>query len=198
MRSKTKIIIDNFLNNNPIFLKAIILAPLTAASNSLNNALAVCLVFTCLTYSTIFLSSILNISLPYALKSVTQVLISALIFVPVTAVTGYLFKNSISEIGMYLSMLIINPIIVNKAETRFFKEDRELLHLKLILYIASFDAAALIMGVIRDFSGNGVLFNIKLSMTPIVPSITAPFAGVILLGFIVAGYKKIAALRGRE
>lgn len=198
MRSKTKIIIDNFLNNNPIFLKAIILAPLTAASNSLNNALAVCLVFTCLTYLTIFLSSVLNIRLPYALKSVTQVLISALIFVPVTAVTGYLFKNSASEIGMYLSMLIINPIIVNKAETRFFKEDRELLHLKLILYIASFDAAALLMGVIRDFLGNGVLFNIKLPITPLVPSITAPFAGVILLGFIVAGYKKTAALRGRE
>lgn len=197
MKSNTKSIIDRFLNDNPILFKAIILAPLTAASNSLANALAVCIVFSVLTYMTVFFSSLITNKMPYALRSVVQVLISAIIFVPTAAVTNYMFKSAFSEIGMYISMLIINPIILNKAETRFFKEDRELLHLKLLLYILSFDIVAVIMGLLRDFFGNGVLFGIKLKIISLVPGITTPFGGILLMGFIIAGYKKIISLRKR-
>ena len=186
--SKLKILTNGFLNENPV-LRLVLgtcptLATSTMASNGIGMGLAATFVLLC---SNVVISALRKvipdqvripcyITVIAGFVSVVQMLVKA--FVPALD----------ASLGVYLPLIVVNCIILGRAEMFASKNSIGLSALDGLGMGLGFTGTLVVMGSVREVLGAGTLFGIQVmpaAVDPMTVFITPP-GGFFVFGCLVA------------
>ncbi len=171
--------------SNPVFIKGLALAPIvmvaTTAYNSLMLSLAVLMLLTPTRMVTSFITR--RMSVPF--KTFFYPLTSAIIFGGVYYLLFEFFGSDILLLGIYLPILIVDPLIVKNFEkTR--KESFQYSIINGLRNTIGFITACMITGIIRELLAYGTIFEIKILSVSLFPVASESFGGFFIVALISA------------
>ena len=166
MRAKD-IALDGIIRQNPT-LKLVLgtcptLALTTAAINGVGMGLAVIFVLTC---SNVIISLLRNI-IPSKVRIPAYILIIATFVTIVRMVLNYVAPSIAKAMGTYLPLIVVNCIILGRAEAFASKNPVGAAFLDGIFMGIGFMLAITLMGAFREILGAGTLFGVVLFKTKI-------------------------------
>lgn len=170
------------------------LAVTTSASNAIGMGIAATLVLMC---SNVVISLLRNI-IPDKVRIPAYITIIAG-FVTVVQMVVKAFAPALDEsLGIYLSLIVVNCIILGRAEMYASKNTPFLSLLDGFAMGVGFTAALLCMGIIREVLGAGTIFGISIPMLaeggimqPILFFSLAP-GGFFVFGMLIAAANKLS------
>ena len=166
------------------------LATTTAASNAIGMGIAATLVLIC---SNTVISLLRNI-IPDKVRIPAYITIIAS-FVSIVQMLVKAFAPALDEsLGIYLPLIVVNCIILGRAEMYASKHAPALSALDGLAMGVGFTTALLCMGTIREILGAGSLFGAKLpilSSQPILFFSLAP-GGFFVFGMLIAAANKLS------
>lgn len=171
---------------NPVLVSTIGLCPVVAICTSLQSAL----VLTAITYLTMIFAQVLS-SLIFrkcdqwiriALYSLSGMAIVA----PAMMLLQKVFPDNLIAMGLYLPLLVINPLITRQCERVAVKGTVKKAFVNAVSCATGYGIVLIITGFLREFLGNGTIWEAQVFDNPPVSSFTNPFAGFIVLGFLAA------------
>ena len=166
------------------------LATTTAASNAIGMGIAATLVLIC---SNTVISLLRNI-IPDKVRIPAYITIIAS-FVSIVQMLVKAFAPALDEsLGIYLPLIVVNCIILGRAEMYASKHAPALSALDGLAMGVGFTTALLCMGTIREMLGAGSLFGAKLpilSGQPILFFSLAP-GGFFVFGMLIAAANKLS------
>lgn len=202
---------DNKQKLMPIFSKGIIkenpvlrlvlgtcptLAVSTAASNGIGMGIAATLV---LLGSNIVISLLRNV-IPDRVRIPAFIVIIAGFVTVVQTLVKALAPAINESLGIYLPLIVVNCIILGRAEA--YASKNPVLHsiLDALGMGVGFTAALLLMGGIREIIGNGTIFGITLTANFIAPMtiMLLPPGGFFVFGILVALANKLSTGKKAE
>ncbi|SHG98851.1 electron transport complex protein RnfE [Anaerosphaera aminiphila DSM 21120] len=193
-----KVFIDGMIKNNPIFIQLIGLCSVLAITNTLENALAMGVAVTFVLIMSNGVVSLLRNVIPNKIRIPCFIVVIAT-FVTLVEMILHAYSPAIySSLGIFLPLIVVNCCILGEAEGFAYKN-------KFIPSIVDglgtgcgYMLAVALMGIIREFFGYGTLLNIQIlpELYPGIGLMGAPAGAFILLGFLIAGFKKLLADRG--
>lgn len=163
-----------------------LIAPVIAAANSFEKAAIICMAFSVVTFVTVLLCRFIPRKIVYTVRIIIYALVASLVYMPVYAVLNYYYQLQLDWAGVYIPILVANPLILSKTESRFYLRPMKSMIADVIVYIIGFDAACMIIGSIRDLLINGAIGNTIFDMPFDMPALETTFGGYILLG-VLAG-----------
>lgn len=172
---------DRLFLNNPVFIGGLGLAPIVVAATSLSNAgiLAVG-VFLLLTPVRV-LSALVCGKVPPHLRLMVYAIVSGIWYIPVYLFMRSIFGIGLEAVGLYLPLLVVEPIVLKRAE-RAKPEAVGMALRKGLTTTAGFLLALFVIAALREWLGMGTLLGIKIgSGAPL------PLAGITAGGFLLAG-----------
>lgn len=193
-----KVFKDGMLKNNPIFIQLIGLCSTLAVTNNLKNSLAmgVAVIFVLVMSNAVV--SILRNVIPSKIRIPCFIVVIAT-FVSVVEMILHAYSPAIyGALGIFLPLIVVNCCILGEAEGFAYKN-------KLIPSIIDgigtgmgYMIAVFAMGFIRELLGYGTLLDKQIlpESYPGIGLMAAPAGAFILLGFLIAGFKKIMESRG--
>ena len=114
---RRKIKRDRVFLNNPVVMQGLGLAPLVVAATSLKNAVILGVAVLLLLTPTRILAAMLSRFSYFRFRGLTYAFSSALIYVGVRWCVGQLFPaTDIAPLGLYLPLLVADPIILKRYE----------------------------------------------------------------------------------
>lgn len=172
---------------NQIFVTILGMCPSLAVTNSVINGLAMGLATTVVLILSNFFISLFRNVIP------AQVRITAFIVIIATLVQGIDFALAAlvpdihKELGAFIALIVVNCIILGRAESFAAKNPPWLSVLDGAGMGLGFTFALTVIGVIRELLGNGSLFNISLFGPKFEPWVimVLPPGGFITLGFLL-------------
>lgn len=170
------------------------LAVTTAASNAIGMGIAATLVLIC---SNTVISLLRNI-IPDKVRIPAYITIIAG-FVTIVQMLVKAFAPSLDEsLGIYLPLIVVNCIILGRAEMYASKHTPLLSMLDGLAMGVGFTSALLCMGIIREALGSGSIFGISIPllsgggiMEPILFFLLAP-GGFFVFGLLIAAANKLS------
>lgn len=192
----SSIIKNGILFKNPVLYSALGLCPVLAAGLTLHDGLALSLLLACLLIPTCLIASIFGTGISAAIRPPFYLLISAACYFPASAIVESLFPNTILNLGVFAPLMVINAIIIRRADTFAAKH---------IVFAAVVDSIACSIGfglvmcisaglrevlTLGTLMGHHVFFR-RLTM----PAFLLPCTGFVILGFLAAF---VQALRNRR
>lgn len=183
---------DGFLRQNAVLMSGLFTGPVIGAATNTESALAVCLVFTLITAVSVGLCRLLPKKIAFAIRIVLYALISSLVYIPVTLLAELLFPQSLLQsIELYLIIIVINPFILSKTESRFFLRSVPMMFKDLAGFILGFDFSCILVGAIRDILTDSIIINTIVPMPIEVPAAGRVFGGFILVGMLAGLFRAI-------
>ncbi|MCM1299074.1 MAG: hypothetical protein NC228_05865, partial [[Eubacterium] siraeum] len=120
-----------------------------------------------------------------AVRRVLYALISSLVYIPVTLLEELIFPQSLLQsIELYLVIIVINPFILSKTESRFFLRPVPMMFKDLAGFVLGFDFACILVGTIRDILTDNIVLNTIIPMPIEIPAAGRVFGGFILVGML--------------
>lgn len=193
-----KVFKDSMFKNNPIFMQLIGLCSTLAVTNNLKNSIAmgVAVIFV-LVMSNGVVSLLRNV-IPDKIRIPCFIVVIAT-FVSVVEMILHAFAPGIyAALGIFLPLIVVNCCILGEAEGFAYKN-------KIIPSIVDglgtgfgYTLAVVLMGIIRELLGYGTLLDIQIlpESYPGIGLMSAPAGAFILLGLLIAGFKRIMESRG--
>lgn len=176
---------DGFFRQNAVMMSGLFAGPVIGAATTVENALAICMMFTFVTVISVALCRLLPKKIAFAVRIVLYALISSLVYIPVTLLAGLLFPQSLLQsIELYLVIIVINPFILSKTESRFFLRSVPMMFKDLAGFVLGFDAACILVGAIRDILTDKIILNTIVYLPIEIPASGRVFGGFILVGML--------------
>lgn len=183
---------DGFLRQNAVLMSGLFAGPVIGASTNVESALAVSMVFTLVTMVSVALCRLLPKKIAFAVRIVLYAMISSLVYVPVTLLTRLIFPQSLLQsIELYLVIIVINPFILSKTESRFFLRSVPMMMKDLAGFVLGFDFACILVGTIRDILTDNIVLNTIVPMPIEIPAAGRVFGGFILVGILAGLFRAI-------
>lgn len=157
-----KIASDGLIFNNPT-LRLVLgtcptLALTTAASNGIGMGLAVTFVLIC---SNVLISLLKNV-IPSSVRIPAFVLIIATFVTVVKLVMDKFLPDLYNSLGVYLPLIVVNCIILGRAESFAFKNPVFDSVLDGLFMGLGFTGALTLMGAVREILSNGSIFGLTI------------------------------------
>ena len=172
---------DRFFFNNPVFLQGLGLAPVVVAAYNLHNALVLSLAAAILLTPTRVIAALLCRRCYPRFRGVVYTLTAAVIYIAAWFCCRAVFGVGIQSVGLYLPMLVVEPIIIKRYERA--KQERLSTALrKGLLTTAGFLLALLLTAAIRELLGAGTLLG-----APVFSGAPLPMTQLTCGGFFVVG-----------
>ncbi|WP_195542584.1 Rnf-Nqr domain containing protein [Massiliimalia timonensis] len=181
---------DGLLVNNTVLERGLVIAPVIAAANTLQNGLVLGMSFMLITFFAVVVASFVPKALPYAIRVILYVIVAGLLFIPVSYLMDLMFPGSVFKVGIFLPLLITNSLIVTKTETRFLKKKRLSMMLDVFSHVLGFFVVIVLVAALRELLGNGTLMEHEINIPLKIYGFMLPFGGFILLGFLAAGVQR--------
>lgn len=176
---------DGIIKQNVVLMSGLFTAPVVAASTSTITAAAICAAFSLITLFSAAICCYLPRKIVFAVKIALYAIISSVIYIPVMLLMNSVFTvDTIAAVGIYLPIIITNPLILSKTESRFSLRPFKYMLKDLIGFILGFDLACLLVGIIRDILVNNSIGNIRVSLPFTMPALSTCFGGFILVGLL--------------
>lgn len=194
----SKVFTNAIFKNNPIFIQLIGLCSVLAITNSVSNAIAMGAAVTFVLIMSNGVTSILRNVIPSKIRIPCFIVVIATFVTLVQMILHAYVPPIYASLGIFLPLIVVNCCILGEAEGFAYKN-------KLIPSLVDglgtgigYTIAVLAMGIIREFVGYGTILDIQIlpESYPGVGLMGAPAGAFILLGFLIAGFKKMLSSRG--
>lgn len=183
---------DRFFFNNPVFMQGMGLAPIVVAATNLRSALILGLGVALLLTPTRVLAALLARRAPARLRGPLYALCAALVYIGVYAAENALFGAGLTAVGLYLPVLVVEPVIIKRYE-RTRPERVGVALRKGLITTAGFELALFLTAALREFLGSGALFGRPLLPAPL-PAAALTCGGFILVGLLAALWRWMRSL----
>ena len=152
------------------------------------NALMLCAAVALLLTPTRVISSLLyrEVKDPL-LRAMGYCGVSAAVYVPVYRVLSALFGTSLLQLGIYLPMLVVEPIIIYRFG-RVAEPVRKALSKGLRITVG-YALILLLCGCVREVLAAGTLFGAAVAPRGLLPLLQLPAGGFLLLGVVCAVWR---------
>lgn len=202
-RSLSNVLAKGFIAENPVLRLVLGTCPTLAVSTSVESALGMGVAASAVLICSNIAISALRKVIPSKVRIPAYVVIIAS-FVTIVQMIVKAFAPAIDEqLGVYLPLIVVNCIILGRAEAFAGKNDVILSAVDGIGMGFGFTGALCAMGFIREFLGTGTITFSQQSIfppileDPITIFILAP-GGFFVFGMLIAFVNKIADKKGKE
>ncbi len=161
MASKTsEIVLDPFLNNNPITLQVLGICSALAVTTKMETATVMCgAVFAVLIGSNVSVSLLRN-KIPPSIRIIVQLtIIASLVIVTDQVLKAYFFDIS-RQMTVFVGLIITNCIIMGRAEAFAMQNDPKTSLMDALGNAGGYSLILLLTAFIRELFGSGKLFGI--------------------------------------
>lgn len=174
---------DGFIKQNMVFMSGILIAPVIACGSSFMKSLAICFVFSLVTFFAIIICRFIPRTIVYTIRVILYSLVASILYIPAVLLAEVLFGESlIATVGVYLPILVTNSLLLSKTETRFFHESMKRMILDVLCFIGGFDAACIFTGFVRELLADSRLFGYEIDTLFTVPALETTFGGFLFVG----------------
>lgn len=179
---------DGLFRQNIVLMSGLLTGPVVAGATDFESAVVISLVFTLITLATVSICRFIPRKIVYTVRIIIYALVASLIYIPAYLLTEKLMGSAaVLNAGIYLPVLVTNPLILSKTETRFLHRSFKLMLPELLGYIAGFDIVCLLIGMIRDIFVSSRIGWVHVNNFGItIPALETSFGGFILVG-VAAG-----------
>lgn len=172
---------DRVFINNPVVMQGLGLVPIVAVGNTLHNACIMALAVVLLLTPTRVVGALLGRSTHFRFRAVAYAITSALLYALVSWLIIDVFRLPTQTIGLYLPLLVMEPLII-KRYGRTGNESVRVALSKGLITTLGFLVVLFLTAALRELLGAGTLFGARVfSAAPL------PFVGLIGGGFILMG-----------
>ena len=179
---------DGIIKQNMVLMSGLFAEPVIGAATSLENSLVVAFAFTLITFVSVGLCRLLPKKLAFAIRIALYALIASLVYIPVTLLAGMIFgTDTVSAISLYIAVIITNPMIMSKTESRFFLRSVPMMFKDLTGFVIGFDLACILVGALRDILSDNMLWNMIIPLPFQMSAMESVYGGFILVG-VLAGF----------
>lgn len=189
-----KSILNGIIYENPTFVLMLGMCPTLAVTTSFFNALGMGLSTTIvLLFSNLIISLLRNI-IPDRVRIPSYIVIVASLVTIVQLLIRAYFPSLYSSLGIYIPLIVVNCIILGRAESFASKNDCLSSIGDGIGMGIGFTLAICIIAIFREFIGNGSFFNINIIPDDYHITMFSLAPGAFLvLGILIAiiNYKKV-------
>lgn len=180
-----KIALNGLIFNNPTFMLVLGTCPTLAMTSKAMDAfgMGVSVIFV-LTLSNIIISALRKV-IPNAVRIPAYIVIIATLVTILKLFLNKMLPDLYSSMGTFLPLIVVNCIILGRAEA--FASKNKVLDSALdgIFTGLGFMVALVIMGIIREFIGSGSIFGLKI-MEFSIPFFSMPMGAFIVYGLCIA------------
>lgn len=179
---------DRIFLNNPVVMQGLGLAPLVVAATSGINALRLCVAVALLLTPTRMLGGQISraAKLSLAARGFVYCLIASLLYVGVYPVMTMLFGVDVIQLGLYLPLLVVEPLIIKRYERPDQKERLRTALRKGLRTTIGYAIILLLLGCGRELLASGTVLGKVVMERALLPMASLPAGGFILLGILCA------------
>lgn len=171
--------------NNPVLVGGLALAPVIGAATTLRNALMFAIAVFILLVPTRFIGNLLVGYVPQRLRAMVYAIIAAFFYIPAILLLIQLFGTRVATLGVYLPMLVVDSIIISRAEIPQRERISESLRNGLLTAIG-FALAVIVTGALRELLGEGRLLGRQLLSEGVFPIASTAAGGFIVVAILAA------------
>ena len=172
---------DRIFLNNPVIMQGLGLAPVVVAATNLHNAWILAVAVLLLLTPTRMLATFIGQRIGFKFRAVVYVVVAGLVYVGVAWLVDYWFGTSTSSVGIYLPLLVMEPLIIKRYESP--KRERLVTSFKKgMITTAGFCLVMFLMAGLRELLATGMLGGIEIIRAALLPMAQMPAGGFILLG----------------
>ncbi len=183
---------DGFIKQNMVFMSGMLIAPVIACSSTILKSVAVCFVFSLVSFLAILICRAVPRTIVYTLRVIIYSVAAAVVYVPALMLAETIFGEAlIKSAGVYLPILITNSLILTKTETRFYHEPFRAMTLDVIVFIIGFDVACVFTGAVREYLGRGRIFGREVETLFTIPALETTFGGFLFVGIVAGLFRAI-------
>lgn len=194
---------DGIIKQNMVLMSGLFAGPVIGGATSFENSLVVALVFSLITMISVGLCRLLPKKLAFAVRIALYALIASLVYIPVILLAALIFgENTVNSISLYLAVIVTNPMIMSKTESRFFLRSVPMMFKDLAGFVIGFDLSCILVGALRDILTDNMLWNTIIPLPFQMSAMENVYGGFILVG-VLAGffrfvYRKFLKHRKRD
>ena len=195
---------DRIFLNNPVIMQGMGLAPLVVLATSGRNALMLAAAVALLLTPSRLLSFLLSKLVPLQEHASEEELrakllprgllycgTAAVVYMAVYPILDRLFGVELLTLGIYLPMLVVEPLIIYRYG-RVQETVRKALS-KGVRVTVGYAAVLLLVGCIREWLAAGTVFGFAVGDAVLLPLASMPAGGFLLLGVLSAVWRALAA-----
>ncbi len=190
---------NGILRENPILRLMIGLCPTLAVSTSLSNSIGMGLAVTFVLICSNFTISLIRPFVPAGVRIPIFIVVISTFVTTVDYVMMAYFPALHASLGVFVPLIVVNCIILGRAEAFAYKNDILPAVLDGLGMGAGFLLSISVMGSIREILGNGTLLGMSVfgpSFNPITLMILPPGAFMVI-GFLMSALN-IATKKGAK
>lgn len=195
-QNKMKVLTNGFIAQNPTYVQVLGMCPTLATTTSAINGLGMGLATTAVLIMSNVVVSLVRKLIPNKIRIPAYIVIIAS-FVTVVDLLMHGFVYDLwKTLGLFIPLIVVNCIILGRAESFASKNGVFLSFLDGLGMGLGFTGSLVLLGAIREFLGNGTVFNVHLTDMKMFAMILPPGA-YISLGLLAGLFNYIGARRNK-
>lgn len=198
--NKLQVLLKGIIKENPVLVLLLGTCPTLAVTVSVKNAIgmgiAAAIVLIC---SNIAISLLRNI-IPDKVRIPCYIVVIAGFVTVVEMLMHAFIPDLYSSLGIFLSLIVVNCIILGRAEMYASKNGPVASILDAVGMGIGFTVALVAMAIIREVFGSGTFYGIEIPFLKdyTVPILTAAPGGFLVFGILIAITNKIMSVSGKR
>lgn len=183
MKAVTERLYNGIVKENPTFVLMLGMCPTLAVTTSAINGIGMGLATMVVLVLSNFMISLLRKIIPDAVRVPVYITIIASFVTVIEMIMHAYVKDLYDSLGIYIPLIVVNCIILGRAESYANKNNAFLSIFDGIGIGIGFTIGLTAIGVVRELLGNGTVFNLQVmpkSFEPISIFIMAPGAFFVL------------------
>lgn len=181
---------DHLWLNNPVMVRGLGLAPIVAMASDVDRAFMLCVLSILLLTATRMLAVAVCHITGNRFRPVVYAYSAAILYIPVYIIMYNIFGTDLSIMGIYLPMMVVEPVIVKRMEATELETIGEAFR-KGINNTIGLCVAILLMGCLRELLAYGTVYEKPVLPVGLLPLAAQPAGGFLLLGLVAAGWTAV-------
>lgn len=181
---------DRIFLNNPVIMQGLGLAPIVIPAVNVKAAFIMAIGVLLLLTPTRMLATFIGQRTGFKFRAVIYALTAGIVYVGVSYCMEYIFGTSLRTVGIYLPLLVLEPLLIKRYESQ--KRERISTSLKKgLITTVGFCLVLFLVSGIRELLAFGTLGGIEILRVKMLPMALIPAGGFIVLGLIAAVWRSI-------
>ncbi len=185
---------DGLFKQNIVLMSGLVTAPIIVAATNAERAVMLIVSFFLISYTGILLCRFIPRRIVYTVRILLYAVVAAAMYIPTMILLERLFHEAVSEVSLYVGLMVVNSFLLAKTETRFYLKPYPEMTLDAFIYVLGYALVTLVVGVLREILAYGTVYSFHLC-EPIMPAAKSPFFGFILVGILAAFCRSIVGRR---
>lgn len=184
-RKKHKLL-GALLIRNPVLVMGLDLPFIIAGATTLKNAAAMAIQMFLIHMVTMLLGMITRRKLPLWLRMLANACVATMMMMVAQVLILRMFQGISNALGMYLYLMAVNGMTMLQASTMDKNAKIWPVLSGAFLSALGFSMVAVVTALIREYLGYGTLWGVAVAAPVKLSAMAMPFAGFIIMGFILA------------